>query len=31
MSIATLKIGAIACLGVGSFLSIFSAFIPGME
>ena len=31
MSLSTLKIGAIAALSVGAVLSIFSAFIPGME
>lgn len=31
MSLATLKIGAVACLSVGGILSVFSAFIPGME
>lgn len=31
MSLTTLKVGAISCLAVGTFLGVFSAFIPGME
>ena len=31
MSLGTLKIAMFVCLGVGSLLSIFSAFIPGLE
>jgi hypothetical protein len=31
MSLATLKIGAISCLSVGTILGVFSAFIPGIE